>query len=162
MKFKPEDIKLIIGLGNPGRKYKKTYHNVGHLGIDYLKKHMPPTRYKLLKTDDFMNRSGSFVKSKLDELDLKPEEILIIHDDSDIEIGEHKLSFERGSAGHKGIKSIIEKIGGKNFWRARIGIREKDDERKAKKFILEKISKQNLKSIENVFWSIATKLKEGE
>jgi len=90
-----------------------------------------------------MNQSGRFVKNTLKALKYKPEELLIVHDDSDIELGKYKISFGRGAAGHKGVQSIIDELkafakggsppkadaplehatGGKNFWRIRIGIR---------------------------------------
>ncbi|MEK7114725.1 MAG: aminoacyl-tRNA hydrolase, partial [Patescibacteria group bacterium] len=119
MEVKP---RLIIGLGNPGKEYEKTYHNAGFLFVDYLiNSQLPITNYKLLKTDVYMNQSGNFVKKTLKKYKIKPEEILIVHDDSDIELGKYKISFGRGSAGHNGVQSIIDALKTKNFWRLRIG-----------------------------------------
>ena len=125
------NTRLIIGLGNPGKKYEKTYHNAGFLFIDYLTDSQQPNRpiAKLLKSDVFMNQSGNFVKTAFKKFSIKsgkikPEELLIAHDDSDIELGKYKISFDRSSAGHKGVESIIKELKTKNFWRLRIGIRE--------------------------------------
>lgn len=179
-------IKLIIGLGNPGKNYEKTYHNVGFLFIKYLsgEKSTKVRKFEFIRADNkilikpltFMNDSGEAVKEAVKYFGIKPEEILIIHDDSDIELGKFKLSFGRGSAGHKGIESIIQALktstkdgsalGGKNFWRLRIGIRHgkkadlplptgrqapKARKTKAGEFVLTKISKANQEILENVF-----------
>src|SRR3989344_4086907 len=116
-------FKLIIGLGNPDSKYKNTYHNVGHLFIEYLNNYpLTPNPYTL-KSDVYMKESGKFVKKAMKKDGIKPEALLVAHDDSDIEIGNYKLSFDRGPAGHHGIESIINALGTKKFWRLRIGIR---------------------------------------
>ena len=150
------NFKLIVGLGNPDSKYQNTYHNVGHLFIDYLEKNytLSPKSHTL-KSDVYMNESGKFVAKELKKSGAKPEELLIIHDDSDIEIGNYKLSFNRGAAGHHGIESIMATIKKNNFWRLRIGIRPKQKEGaprlKAEKFVLKKISSADKKILENVF-----------
>ena len=155
---------LIIGLGNPDPKYKKTYHNIGSLAIDFfaskfnLKKFTKNTakKFEFLTVKNltfsrplaFMNDSGQAVALMLNFFKVKPENILIIHDDSDIEIGKYKLSFDRGPAGHKGIISIISHLKTKKIWRLRIGIRPKlkiktgdqpDQRVKAEKFVLKNI-----------------------
>ena len=95
-----KNIKLIIGLGNPDPEYTDTYHNVGHLFIDFLSSE-PNTKYQLLKSPYYMNRSGEFVKEEMKHHQTKPENLLVAHDDSDLTLGSYKLSFGRGSAGHK-------------------------------------------------------------
>ena len=151
MKF--QDVKLIIGLGNPGKEYEKTYHNAGFLAIDYFVKNSPIS--KPLKTDVYMNQSGEFVAKIARKNKIKPEEILIVHDDFDIEIGNYKISFSRGSAGHNGVESIIKSLKTKDFWRLRIGIRPQNSKQKAEKFVLKKISKKNLKILNRVFETAA-------
>lgn len=159
MEVKP---RLIIGLGNPGKEYEKTYHNAGFLFVDYLiNSQLPITNYKLLKTDVYMNQSGNFVKKTLKKYKIKPEEILIVHDDSDIELGKYKISFGRGSAGHNGVQSIIDALKTKNFWRLRIGIGRRLTRtsreltrKKARDFVLKKIGKKDLKIIEKSFSEI--------
>jgi len=190
-----ENIKLIIGLGNPGKEYEKTHHNAGFLFIDYLvamslrgvKRGSNPINKKiasvafgdlamtpLLKSDVYMNQSGNFVKAALKKYSakggsasggkIKPEEILIVHDDSDIELGKYKISFGRGSAGHRGVESIIKLLGTKNFWRLRIGIRKTSRKKaglpaeayrvKAGELVLKKISKKDWEILEKVFQTI--------
>jgi len=117
----------------------------------------------LLKSDVYMNQSGNFVKAALKKYSakggsasggkIKPEEILIVHDDSDIELGKYKISFGRGSAGHRGVESIIKSFGTKNFWRLRIGIRKTAKE-KAGELVLKKISKKDWEILEKVFQTI--------
>ena len=155
MEVKP---RLIIGLGNPGKEYEKTYHNAGFLFVDYLiNSQLPITNYKLLKTDVYMNQSGNFVKKTLKKYKIKPEEILIVHDDSDIELGKYKISFGRGSAGHNGVQSIIDALKTKNFWRLRIGIRKVSSikyqvsRKKASELVLKKISEKDLKILSQEF-----------
>ena len=157
MNTSDHNFKLIIGLGNPDTKYQNTYHNVGHLFVDYLQKtyNLQPTTYNLLKSDVYMNKSGSFVKKVIKKYNAKPEELLVIHDDSDIEVGSYKLSFNRGAAGHHGIENIMATIKTNKFWRLRIGIRPQQKEGvsrlKAENFVLKKITNANKKIIESVF-----------
>jgi PTH1 family peptidyl-tRNA hydrolase len=164
MKIKP---KIVIGLGNPAKEYANTYHNVGFLFIDYLKsdpklspfERSPVGRQthpnlQILKSETYMNESGEFVAKALKKSGAKPAGLLVIHDDSDIELGKYKLSFGRGSAGHKGIESVIKSLGAKNFWRLRIGIRPKATRKKAEKLVLRKITNADLKVLNQVFEKI--------
>ncbi|MEK7193925.1 MAG: aminoacyl-tRNA hydrolase [Patescibacteria group bacterium] len=165
MEIKP---KIVIGLGNPGEEYEKTYHNAGFLFIQYLMDKKPANsefriqNSELLKSDAFMNESGKFVAKIIKKAGIKPAEVLIVHDDSDIELGKYKLSFGRGSAGHQGVESIIKSLGTKNFWRLRIGIRKKSKIKnqkskmkiKAEKIVLKKITSADLKILNQVFEKI--------
>ncbi len=154
--FNPAKIKLVVGLGNPGKKYENTYHNAGRLFINHLKKQLPITNYQLLITDVFMNQSGEFIKKLLKKHRLKPQEVLIIHDDADIELGRYKFSFNRRAAGHKGVESVIRTLGTKDFWRLRIGIRPIrpiSSRPKAAAFVLKKISAKDRKILQEVFKS---------
>lgn len=148
-------IKLIAGIGNTGRKYSNTYHNAGIIFIDALlkaqkaKKTAKDTKtfsaYKLndevlaVKSKTYMNNSGIAIKDAITSLRIPLDEILIAHDDSDIKLGSYKLSFGRGSAGHNGVASIIDKLGSNNFWRLRIGVRDSISKEKAADFVLESI-----------------------
>ena len=160
MKIKP---RLIIGLGNPGKEYEKTYHNVGFLAIDFLAKNPPIAR--LLKSGGYINQSGSFAARASKKYGAKPDEILIIHDDSDIELGKYKVSFGRGSAGHRGIQSIIDALATKNFWRLRIGIgkvsgdKRQATRKKAGEIVLKKITKKDRETLEKVFQTIKMMIK---
>ena len=137
--------KIIIGLGNPDKEYQQTYHNVGCLAVD--------SWHRGLKTDVYMNKSGQFVREALKKHKAKPEELLIVHDDSDIELGRYKLSFARNSGGHKGIENIINHLKTNKFWRLRIGIRPANEKVrvKAQDLVLKKISLPHRKKLEKVF-----------
>lgn len=141
-------VHLILGLGNPGKEYAATYHNVGFLAVERLKNTITMTmtmarsgKERLFEWKEFchsdrdsdctvlarplifMNDSGRAVKQLLQKFKTKPEKILAIHDDSDIALGDYKLAYDRGAAGHNGVQSIINALGTKKFYRLRIGIR---------------------------------------
>ena len=154
-------IKLIIGLGNPDPKYANTYHNVGHLFIDYLLK-IENLKFKIIKSGVYMNESGRFVAKMLKKYNVEIEELLIVHDDSDLQLGAYKLQSSHGAAGHHGIESIQAALKTNTFWRLRIGIRPSNEavRQKAEEFVLKKISDENKKILETVFEEIIKKLKE--
>lgn len=147
------NFKLIFGLGNPGKEYRETYHNVGDLFVKFLKEKTEAKTLCAGETKTFMNEIGKDVLKAMKKSKIKPDEILIAHDDADIELGKYKISFGRGAAGHKGVESIIKLLGTKNFWRLRIGIGKKTAGRKkrAGEFVLKKITKNDLEKTENVF-----------
>lgn len=165
--FNPDENRLVIGLGNPAKDYERTYHNIGHLFVDYLKNHQEKTLTPKLKTNCYMNESGRFVAEALKNRNLKPENLLLIHDDSDLKIGAYKFSFDRGAAGHKGVESVIKAIKTKKFWRLRIGVRKgaglpaevRPGRTKAGEFVLKTISAKDKKTFEVVFRKILSQLK---
>lgn len=140
-------IKLIIGIGNPGKEYERTRHNAGFLFIDELER--LKIKIILAKSQSFMNESGRAVADLIKFYKIKPENILIVHDDIDILWGNYKFSFGRSSAGHKGVKSIIKSLKTKNFWRLRIGIQPAFAKKhiKADKIILKKFTPAELKTL---------------
>lgn len=131
---------IIVGLGNPGEKFKNTRHNVGFMAVDFFakknkfpdfelsKKHesLISQKGKVLsaKPQTFMNKSGNAVK-KIKSLTPKNQDLIIIHDDIDLPLGKIKIVKERGSAGHKGVESVIRAVGNKNLIRLRVGIQPK-------------------------------------
>ncbi|MFI3221811.1 MAG: aminoacyl-tRNA hydrolase [Methylococcaceae bacterium] len=134
-------IKLIVGLGNPGRQYEKTRHNAGFLFLDALAIELGcawanESRFQglfaegsvangkvmLLKPDTFMNRSGLSVGKVARYYKLLPEEILVVHDELDFNPGIVKLKKDGGHAGHNGLRDIIAHLGAKEFYRLRLGI----------------------------------------
>jgi PTH1 family peptidyl-tRNA hydrolase len=134
-------IKLFVGLGNPGTDYQDTRHNAGFWWIDalasQLKLNLNADRsYKgliargthggqafwLLKPQTFMNLSGQSVGALANFYKIKPDEILVIHDELDIPPGHTKLKFGGGHAGHNGLRNIHEKLGSADYWRLRIGV----------------------------------------
>ncbi len=166
-------IKLIIGLGNPGKEYERTRHNAGFLFIDELEHYLKTKNLKfkiaLAKSQSFMNESGRAVAAlmkfyhpagdlpKGDKI--KPENVLIVHDDIDILWGNFKFSFGRSSAGHKGVESVIKSLKTKNFWRLRIGIQPIRQAQgkpafkkhiKADKIILKKFTPGELKELDKI------------
>jgi len=163
-------IKAIIGLGNPTAQYQDTYHNIGKKFVQYLSLQkeavtgflLPPQKnFQYCQLEDkiliipntFMNESGIAIKQALLYFKLKPEEILIVHDDSDQIIGNFKITFNQSSAGHKGVQSIIDQIGTQKFWRLKFGIRQKEEKvrQKAGKFVLKPISKNDWEQIQSAF-----------
>lgn len=134
-------IKLIVGLGNPGKNYEKTRHNAGFLFLDSLAKEfgcvwssqarfqglfaeysVSGDKVMLLKPDTFMNRSGQSVGKIARYYKLFPEEILVVHDELDFNPGVLKLKKDGGHAGHNGLRDIIAHLGSKEFYRLRVGI----------------------------------------
>lgn len=113
--------KLIIGLGNPGEKYKNNRHNSGFLVVEQLKTRIS-NEFKIFKSDKFMNESGSFVRKLTSAYSLVPSDLYVVHDDLDIPLGSYKIQFGRGPKDHNGILSIESVFGTKDFWRVRIGI----------------------------------------
>lgn len=166
--------KLIVGLGNPGDDYRNTYHNVGFLFVDYLFKNSGfKTRRNfeyakagniiVVKPLTFMNQSGEAVLAAIRYFSTKggkiePKEILIIHDDSDIELGKYKISADQGSAGHKGVLSVMQALKTKELSRIRIGVRMPKVNGvkiiKAGEFVLRKIKKDDLHILQSTFEKI--------
>jgi len=141
---------LIMGLGNPGNKYEKTRHNVGSRIIDELRS-FNLGNIVLAKPQTFMNESGKGVKNLLKNHRLKPDNLIVIHDDIDIPLDKIRIVKNRGSAGHKGVESIIKELGTKNFIRFRAGIQPKSGKPKnPEKFVLQKFNKEEEKVVKEV------------
>jgi len=147
---------IIMGLGNPGKKYEKTRHNVGARVVDELRSSPPSllleARYLknviLAEPKTFMNESGKRVKELLRKHRLKPDDLVVIHDDIDISLGEIRIVKNRGAAGHKGVESVIKEINSKNFIRFRIGIKPESGKPKSPEtFVLQKFSKKEEKIV---------------
>ena len=149
-------ITIIIGLGNPGKKFEGTRHNVGFMAIDLFAEKNTFSEFKLQKKSNaliserivnsekiilakpqtFMNDSGKAVK------ELKTKDIIVVHDDIDLSLGKIRISKKRGSAGHKGVDSIIKELKTNDFWRIRIGIQQKKKPENVEKFVLQKFEKE--------------------
>jgi len=152
---------LIIGLGNPGLKFKNTRHNLGFEIVDIIKKEngfsiwqnkkklkakisqgkIDNQKIVLAKPQTFMNLSGQAVKSLMKFYKIPLKNLWVIHDDLDLELGKIKIKNDSRSAGHKGIQSIIDELGTKNFNRLKIGIGPRPIEIDSKKFVLQKFFK---------------------
>jgi PTH1 family peptidyl-tRNA hydrolase len=167
-------MKLIIGLGNPGKEYENTRHNVGFMILDRLKhiahfsdfqldkrfnsfiaegKDKFGERTLLVKPMLFMNRSGEVAKRLIDFYKIPLENIFIIHDDLDINLGEYRKTDDSSAAGHNGVQDIIDKLGTQKFVRFRIGI-EGTERRKNRTipgdvFVLQKFTDEELEILNN-------------
>ncbi len=138
-------MKLIVGLGNPGEKYKKTRHNMGFLVVDDIaaKKSIVMRlendfkaekgdfgdindRTMLAKPQTFMNESGQSVSKLRSYYKLDTEDIWVIHDDIDLDFGKVRIALGGSSAGHKGVQSIIDQLWTDQFWRIRVGVGKSD------------------------------------
>ena len=136
-------MKLIVGLGNPGRKYQFTRHNIGFMVADKFVKNKLPLAPSLnawkkedkfstefckldnlyvIKPQTYMNLSGAAVTQFARFYKIEPENIWVIHDDIDLPLGKIRIRIGGGSAGHRGIESIIQEIGSDEFVRFRLGI----------------------------------------
>jgi PTH1 family peptidyl-tRNA hydrolase len=150
-------MKLIVGLGNPGKEYEKTRHNVGFMVIDkycnnekfsekfnglYINKVINGEKVIFLKPLSFMNLSGTVVKAFQDYYKIENKDILIIRDDLDIPLGHAKLKFNSSSGGDNGVKSIINSLRTQAFCQFKIGISQ-DKTVDTKDYVLGKFS--NLK-----------------
>jgi len=138
----------IIGLGNPGSKYSKTYHNIGRFFADqFLSLNANLAQPKLIQVFTpvgFMNETGQEIAKFSKEKKILPSQILVIHDDSDQPIGQYKFVFASGSGGHKGVEGLISHLKTNEFHRLKIGIRPKSEviRRKAGDFVLKKWSQK--------------------
>ena len=161
----------IIGLGNPGEKFEKTRHNAGFMAVDLFAKNnefgdfelekkfealvSKEGKVLLAKPETFMNNSGKAVKKIAASYKLKAKDFIIVHDDIDLPVGKIKISVNRGSAGHKGVESVITAIGNKDLVRVRIGIQPaKGKPKEAEKIVIkdftpdeEKIMKKTIKTV---------------
>jgi len=137
---------LIVGLGNPEKKYAKTRHNIGFRVIDTLRNELPNKDIILLKPETFMNDSGRAAKAMISYYKIPLENLYVIHDDIDLPFGTIRVSKDSSSAGHKGVQSIIDELGTQNFTRIRIGIRPQK-EVDTIKFVLQEFSKEEEKQL---------------
>jgi PTH1 family peptidyl-tRNA hydrolase len=133
-------MKLIVGLGNPGRDYVNNRHNVGFKCVDlFAREHgisltqrgarsklgtgeIANTRIVVAKPQTFMNLSGEAVSALVRRYNLSPEDVLVIHDDLDLPLGKIRIREKGSSGGHKGLKSIFSHLGTQDFPRIRVGI----------------------------------------
>lgn len=154
-------MKLVVGLGNPGEEYSKTRHNVGYMFLDkYYSDFTLNKKFKamelntkigdenviLIKPITYMNSSGDSIGLYKNYYKVNDSDILVIHDDMDISLGDYKLSFNHGAGGHNGIKDIINNLSSKEFYRLRIGISKNDKE--MKEYVLDKFGKKELTIID--------------
>ena len=169
-------MRLIVGLGNPGEEYKKTRHNAGFLAVNEIANnfHFPTSNSKfnaeisqatlnnekifLVKPQTFMNNSGEAIRAIADYYKINTEDIIIIHDDLDIPLGEYKISKNKNSGGHKGVQSIIDYLRTKDFTRIRIGIMTENKKIPTEKFVLERFSEKEVGIVEGIIKEIKNEI----
>ncbi len=152
---------LIVGLGNPGREYRNTRHNIGFLAIDALAKSLNVTLGKvqskalvgqgkigsnkviLVKPQTYMNLSGQAVSGLLNFYKISAEHLIVIHDDIDLPFGTIRIRPGGGSAGQRGVKSIIEKVGTQEFARMRLGVGRPPGQMEAAAYVLQPFTKED-------------------
>lgn len=176
MEYNKQVIKLIVGLGNPGPEYETTYHNVGVMALEHLAAAGDATRLFRRHGDSFayakrgecifvrplvfMNESGIAVRDAVRAFGANPDEIAVIHDESDLPLGEYKYVFGGGSAGHKGVQSVIDHLHTPDFWRARIGVRDPQElnRTKAGDFVLGHVTHSDMEKLGTIFEMIGKEL----
>jgi PTH1 family peptidyl-tRNA hydrolase len=158
---------LIVGLGNPSEKYKKTRHNIGFILLDLLAQKMEADfefnpvfnaeiaeikqgkdKIILCKPQTFMNNSGRAVSKIVNYYKIDLENLLVIQDEIDLPFGKTKFSTNSSSAGHKGIQSIIDHLGTQDFQRLRFGINQETNPLPTEIFVLKNFSQEELQFIQ--------------
>jgi PTH1 family peptidyl-tRNA hydrolase len=152
---------LVVGLGNPGREYRNTRHNIGFLAIDALAKALGVSMGKvqskalvgqgkigsskviLVKPQTYMNLSGQAVSGLLNFYKISTEHLIVIHDDIDLPFGTIRIRPGGGSAGQRGVKSIIEKVGTQEFARMRLGVGRPPGQMDAAAYVLQPFTKED-------------------
>lgn len=160
-------MKLIVGLGNPGKEYENTRHNIGFLVLDnyinqkkigdfksknnglYLKTKLFDEDVIFLKPQSYINLSGEVIRKYVDFYKINIDDILIINDDLDLEIGNYKLKASGSSGGHNGLKNIEANLKTNKYKRLKIGISNRKD-LDTKDYVLGMISKEEANKINDV------------
>ena len=164
-------MKLIVGLGNPGKEYENTRHNTGFMAIDeyakinnidfnknkfdglYTDILVNNEKVILLKPQKYMNLSGEVIYKYMDYFKIDKEDILVIYDDMDLDVGTFKIRFKGGSAGHNGLKNIESNISSNEYKRIKIGI-SKNKNIDTVNYVLGKFSKEEKEKLNEVLKNI--------
>jgi PTH1 family peptidyl-tRNA hydrolase len=161
-------IRLVAGLGNPGREYARTRHNAGFWFVDALARKLGVSlaaeskfagevakagEVRLVKPATFMNLSGRSVAALARFYSIAPDEVLVVHDELDLRAGEAKMKLGGGVAGHNGLKDIRAQLGTPEFWRLRLGIGHPRDseltEQQVVDYVLKPPRSEELEAIES-------------
>lgn len=155
-------MKLIVGLGNPGKEYENTRHNIGYMIIDnfvnsdnwkkeslayVLKQTINNENVLFIKPTTYMNLSGQAVQYYLNYYKIDTKDLLVVQDDMDLDIGKVRLKFKSSAGGHNGIKDIIKNIKTDEFLRLKIGISKPTNDKI--EFVLGKFPKSDLEILNN-------------
>ncbi|SER57408.1 peptidyl-tRNA hydrolase, PTH1 family [Nitrosomonas sp. Nm51] len=155
-------MKLIVGLGNPGKEYAHTRHNAGFIWVNCLADTLKVTLnlearfhglcarinaeaadFWLLEPQTYMNRSGQSVAALCRFYKIQPDEIVVVHDELDLLPGSAKLKWGGGLGGHNGLKDIAAQLGTRDFWRLRIGIGHPGDRNAVVRYVLRPPGKED-------------------
>jgi len=163
-------IRLVVGLGNPGEEYNKTRHNAGFLFLNRLQKELAEAegwsydakfqgrvstvfihsnKLILLQPQTFMNCSGVSVAAIARFYRIECEQILVVHDELDLDVGVIRLKKGGGHAGHNGLRDIISCLGDKGFYRLRMGINRPKSGKNVANYVLSKFSKDESESVDD-------------
>ena len=160
-------MRLIVGLGNPGREYENTRHNMGFIAIDrfahkhnvkinsnkfnglYTEINIDGEKIILLKPQKYINLSGEVIKKYLDYFKIDTEDLLIISDDLDQNIGKYKLKPKGSSGGHNGLKNIEQNLNTNEYKRIKIGI-SNNKSINTKDYVLGKLDKESMEILNKV------------
>ncbi|MDY6833590.1 MAG: aminoacyl-tRNA hydrolase [Chloroflexota bacterium] len=167
-------MKLIVGLGNPGKPYSLTRHNLGFRCINHFSSRhgilveksscrarigigeiygMPLV---LAKPQTFMNRSGEAVSGLIDRFGISLDDLLVVHDDLDLPLGKMRIRHDGGTGGHKGIESIVACLGSREFVRLRVGIgRPQDEDQDVISYVLQQFDLQDRELVETTITRVA-------
>ena len=176
-------LRLVVGLGNPGARYRKTRHNVGFMAVDSLARQfdiefdrqkfdvlfgrglLENVAVVLAKPMGFMNRSGPPVQQLAHYFRIQCEDMLVIHDDIDLAFGRLKIKEKGGHGGHNGVRSLMDAFGGGDFVRLRIGVGRSEAGGSVTDHVLGKFSAEQTKILDHVISSardaVVTVLCEG-
>ena len=143
-------MRFIVGIGNPGRKYEGTRHNVGFDVVDRLKKKLRGSAVTLVKPGTFVNNTGEAVRELADKRRARPADILIVCDDVNLDFGKLRLRASGSAGGHHGLESVIEALGSKDFPRLRVGVRNEHMPKDLAGFVLEKFSAEEAKRLDAI------------
>lgn len=167
---------LIVGLGNPGKKYEQTRHNIGFMAVDailnsYGSNDKPKKKFNsvihelqlenkkviLAKPETYMNNSGDAIIQIVNYFKIKTENILILHDELDLPFGSIRLKVGGGIAGHNGLKSILSHLDN-TFLRLRLGIDHPGDKRLVSNYVLGNFNNSEMDNLNTLFDYIATNI----
>lgn len=155
-------MKIIVGLGNPGNRYKGTRHNIGFMVLEELSStcgirlkekrshsvvgtgEIDGHKVLLAKPKTYMNRSGMAVADILKETHAAPSDLLTIHDDIDMELGRIRVKKKGGHGGHNGVRSIIDTIGTQDFIRVKIGVGRPERDEEPAEYVLDTFMEEEM------------------
>ena len=173
-------MKIIVGLGNPGEKYKNTRHNLGFIFVDKLANKLDPEekfvlnpkikaeiletnidqeKVIMIKPQTFMNSSGIAVKLAINYFNCETENLIVVSDDTNLNIGQARIRFGGEAGGHNGLKSIINAVG-ENFWRVRLGVGASDPKIALEDYVLSQIPENDQTKIADIVDKTADELIE--